>query len=154
MNELAMKEKERIDQIISIRQRQYKKISNQYNECFNNFKIFIMESNQNKSTGSLRDIQMEDIYIFQCRSFINQEGIQDDIPKMIENLPLFAILIIIIHLFELNNFQTQTGSIIFFYSRILHYFCYLFAIPWLRTGFFLTSWLGLLIISIQIFNIN
>ena len=74
--------------------------------------------------------------------------------NLIENLPLFAILIIIIHLFELNNFQTQTGSIIFFYSRILHYFCYLFAIPWLRTGFFLTSWLGLLIISIQIFNIN
>ena len=31
---------------------------------------------------------MEDIYIFQCRPFINQKGIQDDIPKMIENLPL------------------------------------------------------------------
>ena len=88
MNELALKEKERMDQIISIRQRQYKKISNQYNECFNNFKIFIMESNQNKSIGSLRDLSMEDIYIFQCRPFINQKGIQDDIPKMIENLPL------------------------------------------------------------------
>ena len=47
-----------------------------------------MESNQNKSNGSLRDISLEDIYIFQCRPFINQKGIQDDIPKMIENLPL------------------------------------------------------------------
>ena len=51
---------------------------------------------------------------------------------------------------DLSNSQTQLGSIIFFYSRLLHYFCYLFAVPWLRTGFFLLSWIGLIMLSIQI----
>ena len=52
--------------------------------------------------------------------------------------------------FNLSNEQTQIGSSIFFYSRLLHYFCYLFKVPWLRTGFFLISWIGLLMISLQI----
>ena len=70
--------------------------------------------------------------------------------NLIENLPLFGILIFIITFLDLNNSQTQLGSIIFFYSRLLHYFCYLFAVPWLRTGFFLLSWIGLIMLSIQI----
>ena len=86
--ELSLREKERMNQILSIRERQYKKIYNQYNGYFNDFKIFIMENNKNKNTSSLRNIQMEDIYIFHSNSFINQEGIQDDIQEMIENLPL------------------------------------------------------------------
>ena len=77
-----------MNKILSIRERQYKKIYNQYNGYFNDFKIFIMENNKNKNTGSLRNIQMEDIYSFHSNSFINQEGIQNDIQKMIENLPL------------------------------------------------------------------
>ena len=77
-----------MNQILSIRERQYKKIYNQYNGYFNDFKIFIMENNKNKNTSSLRNIQMEDIYIFHSNSFINQEGLQVDIQKMIENLPL------------------------------------------------------------------
>ena len=72
--------------------------------------------------------------------------------NLIENLPLFAILILIIHFYELNNYQTQIGSMIFVCSRFLHYICYLFGIAYLRTSFFVISWFGLLIIAIQIFN--
>ena len=71
--------------------------------------------------------------------------------NLIENLPLFGILVFVINALELSNDQTQIGSIIFFYSRLLHYFSFFFAVNWLRTGFFLLSWTGLLIISIQIF---
>lgn len=73
--------------------------------------------------------------------------------NLTENLPLFAILIILISILELNNQQTETGSIIFFYSRILHYFTYIFAIPFLRTFLFLASWISLLIISVPLLSI-
>ncbi|MAC61752.1 MAG: hypothetical protein CMN37_07670 [SAR116 cluster bacterium] len=73
--------------------------------------------------------------------------------NLTENLPLFAILIILISILELNNQQTETGSIIFFYSRILHYFTYIFAIPFLRTFLFLASWIGLLLISLPLLSI-
>ena len=73
--------------------------------------------------------------------------------NLTENLPLFAILVILISILELNNQQTETGSIIFFYSRILHYFIYTFAIPFLRTFLFLASWISLLIISVPLISI-
>ena len=72
--------------------------------------------------------------------------------NLVENLILFGILIFILSSLDLSNYQTQIGSTVFFYSRILHYFCYLFKISWFRTGFFLLSWIGLVIISIQIIN--
>ena len=72
--------------------------------------------------------------------------------NLIENLPLFAILIIVVTLLEKNNEQTATGSIIFFYSRLLHYFIYVFGIPYLRTALFLFSWFGLLVISISLLS--
>ena len=70
--------------------------------------------------------------------------------NLVENLILFGILVFILSSLDLSNEQTQIGSSIFFYSRLLHYFCYLFRVPWLRTGFFLISWIGLLMISLQI----
>ena len=63
---------------------------------------------------------------------------------------VFEDLFSLITFLDLSNSQTQLGSIIFFYSRLIHYLCYLFAVPWLRTGFFLLSWIGLIMLSIQI----
>ena len=72
--------------------------------------------------------------------------------NLVENLILFGILIFILSSLNLSNYLTQIGSTVFFYSRLLHYFCYLFKIPWFRTGFFLLSWISLVILSIQIIN--
>ena len=72
--------------------------------------------------------------------------------NLIENLPLFAILIIVITFQDYNNQQTETGSMIFFYSRILHYFIYVFGVPYFRTLFFVASWIGLLIISVPLLS--
>ena len=72
--------------------------------------------------------------------------------NLIENLPLFAILIIVITFQDYNNQQTETGSIIFFYSRILHYFIYVFGVPYFRTLFFVASWIGLIIISVPLLS--
>ena len=72
--------------------------------------------------------------------------------NLIENLPLFAILIIVITFQDYNNQQTETGSMIFFYSRILHYFIYVFGVPYFRTLFFVASWIGLIIISFPLLS--
>ena len=72
--------------------------------------------------------------------------------NLIENLPLFAILIIVITFQDYNNQLTETGSIIFFYSRILHYFIYVFGVPYFRTLFFVASWIGLIIISVPLLS--
>ena len=72
--------------------------------------------------------------------------------NLIENLPLFAILIIVITFQDYNNQQTETGSMIFFYSRILHYFIYVFGVPYFRTLFFVASWIGLIIISVPLLS--
>ena len=72
--------------------------------------------------------------------------------NLIENLPLFAILIIIITFQDYNNQLTETGSIIFFYSRIFHYFIYVFGVPYFRTLFFVASWIGLIIISVPLLS--
>ena len=63
-----------------------------------------------------------------------------------------AILIIVITFQDYNNQQTETGSMIFFYSRILHYFIYVFGVPYFRTLSFVASWIGLLIISVPLLS--
>ena len=84
IDELKQKENYILSKILSIRERQYKKIYNQYNELFHNFKLYLMEINQNKSKKHSKYISLEDIYSFRNSSPIGSE----DITEMIENLPL------------------------------------------------------------------
>ena len=84
IDELKLKEKYNLSKIVSIRERQYKKIYNQYNELFHNFKLFIMENNQSENKKYSKHISLEDIYSFRNSSPIDSE----DITEMIENLPI------------------------------------------------------------------
>ena len=84
IDELKLKERYNLTKILSIRERQYKKIYNQYNELFHNFKLFIMENNQSENKKHSKHISLEDIYSFRHSSLIDPE----DITKMIENLPI------------------------------------------------------------------
>ena len=51
---------------------------------------------------------------------------------------------------EISNPQTILGASIFFYGRVVHAICHALAIPWLRTVGFLTSWLGMIIIFLNL----
>ena len=75
IQEISLKEKETMRKIFSIRERQSKKIQNQYH---NDFQIF---KNQVKDNLSL-----EDIYKFQSETY--DKDLTGDGKKMIENLPI------------------------------------------------------------------
>ena len=84
ISELSSLEKNNIFKQLLIRERQYKKIYNEYYNDFQNFKKYLMEGNQNKNSINNGYLSLEDIYQFQCDNSYDQ----DDVTKMIENLPL------------------------------------------------------------------
>ena len=56
--------------------------------------------------------------------------------NMIENLVIFGLLVLLLHLSGNSNETTLCASAIFFWARITHLAVYTFAIPWLRTIMF------------------
>lgn len=66
--------------------------------------------------------------------------------NMIENLVLFAALVLIASLAGKTNDMTLLGAQIFFWARLAYAFVYLAGIPWLRTGVWFVSVIGLALI--------
>ena len=59
----------------------------------------------------------------------------------IENLAVFAVLVLIASAAGISNDATVTACVVYFWARIIHYVTYGFGIPWVRTlafaaGFF------------------
>ena len=91
-------------------------------------------------------------------------GNRDDIPaiegwpgraqralrNMLESLVLFAILVFAAHVTQRANATTALGAMIFFWGRVAYAGVYLAGIPWLRTGVWGVSVLGLLMILSQV----
>jgi uncharacterized MAPEG superfamily protein len=70
--------------------------------------------------------------------------------NMLENLVLFAILVIVAQLGGQTNALTQVGAELFFVARVAYAVIYLAGIPWLRTLSWGASVLGLVIIFLQV----
>jgi len=70
--------------------------------------------------------------------------------NMLENLVLFAVLVLMAQLAGRTNALTQVGAMLFFWGRVAYAVIYLAGIPWLRTGAWAVSILGLLIIFLQL----
>jgi uncharacterized MAPEG superfamily protein len=51
----------------------------------------------------------------------------------VENLVIFATLVLIAHAAGVSNEITVTASQVYFWARLLHFASYTFAIPWVRT---------------------
>jgi len=66
--------------------------------------------------------------------------------NMIENLVLFAALVLIVVLADKTNAMTLLGAQLFFWARLVYAFVYLAGIPWLRTGVWTVSVVGLALI--------
>jgi uncharacterized MAPEG superfamily protein len=70
--------------------------------------------------------------------------------NMLENLVLFAALVLVAHVTGRANEMTALGAQLFFWARLAYAIVYLIGIPWLRTGIWLVSMAGLLVIFLQL----
>lgn len=65
----------------------------------------------------------------------------------IENLVVFAALILIVEALDINGTATANSAIVYFWARVLHPIAYTFAIPWVRTLAFVVGFLSQLCIA-------
>jgi len=63
--------------------------------------------------------------------------------NMLENLMVFAVLVIIAELAGISTPMTVLGAQIFFYARVAHAICYLVGIPYARTLAWAASVVGM-----------
>lgn len=70
--------------------------------------------------------------------------------NMLENLVLFAALVLIAVVSDRTNATTLLGAQLFFWARLVHAGVYLAGIPWLRTLVWLASVLGMVLIFSQL----
>ena len=70
--------------------------------------------------------------------------------NMLENLVLFAVLVLVAVLADKTNAMTLLGAQIFLYARIAYALVYIAGIPWLRTAVWAVSVVGLAMIFLQL----
>ena len=70
--------------------------------------------------------------------------------NMLENLVLFAALVLAAAIAGKTNNMTLLGAQIFLYARIAYALVYVAGIPWLRTGVWGVSVVGLAMIFLQL----
>ena len=70
--------------------------------------------------------------------------------NMLQNLVLFAALVLTAHVAGRANAMTALGAQLFFWARLAYAAIYLAGIPWLRTGAWTVSVIGLILIFLQV----
>jgi uncharacterized MAPEG superfamily protein len=69
----------------------------------------------------------------------------------IENLVLFAVLVLVAVAAGKTNATTALGAMIFFWARLAYAAIYLIGVPWLRTLAWFVSVIGMVMIAVQLF---
>ena len=70
--------------------------------------------------------------------------------NMLENLVLFAVLVLVTEITNHNNAMTGLGVQVFFWARVVYAVIYVIGLPWLRTGVWAISVIGLIMIFLQL----
>ena len=70
--------------------------------------------------------------------------------NMLQNLALFAALVLTAVLAGRTNGTTLLGAQLFFWARLAYAFVYVAGIPWLRTAVWAVSVIGLVLIFLQL----
>ena len=68
----------------------------------------------------------------------------------VENLVVFASLVLVANAMEISNAATTSAAMVYFWARIVHTVVYAAGIPWLRTLAFTVAWGAILCIAWQI----
>ena len=71
--------------------------------------------------------------------------------NMLENLLLFAAVVVVAHVAGKANEMTALGAYIFFFARLAYAVVYIAGVPWLRTGLWVVSVVGIVIVFSQLF---
>jgi uncharacterized MAPEG superfamily protein len=70
--------------------------------------------------------------------------------NMLENLALFASLVLVAQVTGHANPMTALGAQLFFWGRLAYAVIYLVGLPWIRTGAWVVSMVGLVLIILQL----
>jgi uncharacterized MAPEG superfamily protein len=70
--------------------------------------------------------------------------------NMLENLVLFAVLVLVTEITNKNSAMTGLGAQLFFWARVIYAVIYVIGLPWLRTGVWVMSMIGLIVIFLQL----
>jgi uncharacterized MAPEG superfamily protein len=70
--------------------------------------------------------------------------------NMLENLLLFAVLVLVTEVTNKNSAMTGLGAQLFFWARLIYALIYVIGVPWLRTAAWVVSMVGLIIIFLQL----
>ena len=70
--------------------------------------------------------------------------------NMLQNLVLFAGLVLAAHSAGISNDMTLLGAQLFFWARVAYAAVYVIGLPWVRTGVWAVSMLGLVLIFLQL----
>ena len=98
------------------------------------------------------------------RGLISAVGYPDDPPPIadwaqrmksahynaVENLIVFAALVLIANAAGISNDMTVLACEIYFWARLVHLLAYTFAIPWVRTLAFATGWVCQVLLLLQL----
>jgi uncharacterized MAPEG superfamily protein len=68
----------------------------------------------------------------------------------VENLVVFAVLVLIVQAAGLNNDATASACMVYFWARVVHALAYTFGIPWVRTLAFAAGFVCQLVLVVQI----
>ena len=70
--------------------------------------------------------------------------------NMLENLILFAIVVLVAKAIGVSNNMTVLGAEVFVAGRVAHAVLYIIGVPWLRTAAFAVSLVGLAMLLLQL----
>jgi uncharacterized MAPEG superfamily protein len=68
----------------------------------------------------------------------------------VENLVVFAALVLIANAASISNDTTVLACEIYFWARLVHFLAYTFAIPWVRTLAFTAGWVCQVMLLLQL----
>ena len=68
----------------------------------------------------------------------------------VENLVVFATLVLIANAANISNDTTVLACEIYFWARLVHFLAYTFAIPWVRTLAFAGGWVCQVMLLLQL----
>lgn len=71
--------------------------------------------------------------------------------NMLENLVVFAIVVLVAHVAGKANSTTALGAALFFWARLAYALIYVAGVPWLRTAAWAVALAGILLIFSQLF---
>jgi len=71
--------------------------------------------------------------------------------NMLENLPLFAALVLIVHVAGASTETSALGAEIFVFARLAYAVVYIIGIPWVRTALWFVSVIGMVMVALPLF---